>query len=266
MMIKLMDRKHKVPIETFETEATAIFNDHQGEAGIDKLRKLISAQSMAQLPEEVVSSDYVKQIQILFTHLKENGINNVKFDVALMRGFDYYTDIVFEVFDNHPDNNRSMFGGGRYDGLVGLFGVEPVPTAGFAMGDVTIQNFLEAHELVPDLKSTTEVYVIPIGDTLRQVQGLAKIMRDEGANVAVDTTDRKIEKQIKSADKNSIRYVMFVGDEELNTERFKLKDLDSGDEVEVSLERAISTITDHRRRDEDIEATVSWVGFSECCD
>lgn len=257
MMVKLLDRKDKIPMETFESEAATIFNADVRESGIDKLRKLVSAKSMGDLPEEIKDNDYVKEIQILFTHLKENGVVNAVFDVSLMRGFDYYTDIVFEVFDTHPDNNRSMFGGGRYDGLVGLFGVEPVATVGFGMGDVTMQNFLRAHELMPDLKSTTDVYVIPVGDTLRQTQGLAKIMREEGANVAVDTTSRKLEKQMKSADRNAVRYVMFVGEDELTNERFRLKEMDSGEETEVSLERAISMVTDHRRREEDIEALIA---------
>ena len=110
---------------------------------------------------------------------------------------------------------------------------------------------------MPELKSTTDVYLIPIGETLRQVQGIAKIMREEGVNVAVDTTDRKIDKQIKNADKNAIRYVMFVGEDELNSEQFKLKDMDSGEELEVSLERAISMVVDRRHREEDIEAAIA---------
>lgn len=257
MMVKLLDRKSKIPKETFDSEVAAIFNDDQRSSGVDKLHKLVEAKSMADLPQELLDSDHVKEVQILFTHLRENGITNARFDVALMRGFDYYTDIVFEVYDTHPDNNRSLFGGGRYDGLVGLFGVEPVPTAGFGMGDVTIEDFLRVHELVPDLKSSTDVYMIPIGDTLRQVQGLAKIMRDEGVNVAVDTSERKLDKQLKSADKNSVRYVMFVGEQEINDEMFKLRDMDSGDEKEVSLERAMSIVLDHRRKEEDIESSIA---------
>ena len=101
--------------------------------------------------------------------LSNAGIKNVRFDVTLMRGFDYYTDIVFEVFDTHPDNNRSMLGGGRYDGLVGLFGV-PVPTVGFGWGDVTLANFLELHRLTPDLRAETDVYVALIGDVAQEAQ------------------------------------------------------------------------------------------------
>lgn len=81
--------------------------------------------------------------------LGEKGIMNARLDSSLMRGFDYYTDVVFEVFDTHEDNRRSLFGGGRYDNLLEMFGVEPVPTVGFGMGDVTIRDFLETHKLPP---------------------------------------------------------------------------------------------------------------------
>ena len=253
MMVKLLDRKDKIPAETFASEAGGIFNDQQREAGMTKLDALMGAQSMAELPKELLGTEYVKTIQLMFTHLKENGIENVKFDVALMRGFDYYTDIVFEVFDNHPKNNRSMFGGGRYDGLVGLFGVEPAPTVGFGMGDVTIEDFLRAHDLLPALHSTTDVWIIPVGDTLRQAQGLAKIMREEGVNVAVDTSGRKTEKQLRNAAKSFVKYVMFVGEQELSDEQFTVKDLASGNEDKMSLERVITTVADYRHREEALD-------------
>ena len=80
-------------------------------------------------------------------NLKKKGITNIEFDSSIVRGFDYYTGMVFEVFDTHRDNRRSLFGGGRYDNLLEIFGVEPVPTVGFGMGDVTIRDFLETHEL-----------------------------------------------------------------------------------------------------------------------
>lgn len=65
-----------------------------------------------------------KDIDTLIARAKEAGINNVRFVPSIARGFDYYTDIVFEVFDLNPENSRAMFGGGRYDGLVGMFGVQ----------------------------------------------------------------------------------------------------------------------------------------------
>jgi histidyl-tRNA synthetase len=249
LMIRLLDRKDKTEKEVFLGEAEQIFDEKSRESGMAKLTELLDAKSLADLPSTIRDSAPMKQIQILFTHLKENGVSNANFDVALMRGFDYYTDIVFEVMDNHPDNNRSLFGGGRYDGLVGMFGVEPVSTAGFGMGDVTIADFLEAHELVPDLQSETDIYLVTIGDVVRQAQGIAGILREEGVNIAVDITDRKVEKQIKVATSKKIPYALFVGEDDLNEERFNLKNLDTQEEEKLSLERIISKVKDYRSRD-----------------
>ena len=88
--------------------------------------------------------------------LTDEKINNVEFDESIVRGFDYYTGMVFEVFDTHAENRRSLFGGGRYDNLLEVFGVEPVPTVGFGMGDVTIRDFLETHQLPMKYQSTNE--------------------------------------------------------------------------------------------------------------
>ncbi|HEX9594954.1 MAG TPA: ATP phosphoribosyltransferase regulatory subunit, partial [Candidatus Saccharimonadales bacterium] len=97
MMSKLFDRKDKMPEEAFYREAGGIFDKDQ-EDGIKKLEKLINAKSLADLPDSITSTKAMRAVQILFTLLKENNINNARFDVSLMRGFDYYTDIVFEVY------------------------------------------------------------------------------------------------------------------------------------------------------------------------
>ncbi len=88
-----------------------------------------------------------EEIRKILEKLKEKGINNAVFDPKIVRGFDYYTGMVFEVFDTHQDNNRSLCGGGRYDNLLEIFEVEPVPTVGFGMGDITLRDFLETHGL-----------------------------------------------------------------------------------------------------------------------
>ncbi len=161
---------------------------------------------------------------------------------SLARGFDYYTDIVFEVFDKHPDNNRSMFGGGRYDGLVGLFGVGPVPTVGFGMGDVTLQDFLTAHKLLPKLTTETDLYIAILGDITDEAQPMVKQLRDGGLNVAVDFSGRKLDKQIKSALKKGINHVAFIGQHELSDDKLNLKDLLSGEEQLVDVKHTISII------------------------
>ncbi|MBP6880849.1 histidine--tRNA ligase [Candidatus Saccharibacteria bacterium] len=142
-----------------------------------------------------------KGIDTLISRAKGAGINNVRFVPTIARGFDYYTDIVFEVFDLNPENNRAMFGGGRYDGLVGMFGVEPVPTIGIAPGDVTMQNFLESHGLTPNLPTKNDMYLMVENDQFNLAQTYAQKLRADGQNIAVDLSGRKIDKQFKAAKK-----------------------------------------------------------------
>jgi histidyl-tRNA synthetase len=153
----------------------------------------------------------------------------------------------FEYFDTHPENNRSLFGGGRYDGLVGLFGGESVSAVGFAPGLTMTELFLRTHDLLPKSLSSTDVYMIVIGDNLRGAQKLAKNLRAEGINVELDFTGRKIDKQLKTAVKKQIPYLLFVGDDELKQEVYPLKNTTTSEEKKLSFERIVSTVTDRRR-------------------
>ncbi len=225
-LIKLIDRKNKMEPAAFKEQAEAIVPA----AATKQLFGVLKAAKLADLPAELAKHPSVAELQQLMQLLESSGIGNVEFDITLMRGFDYYTDIVFEVFDTNPDNNRSMFGGGRYDGLVGLFGVEPVPTVGFGMGDVTLQNFLETNKLLPTFQPEADLYVVLIGDVYTAAQPALQTLRQKGLNLAVDTTGRKPDKQTKTADKKGIPYVLFIGEAELNSGQFKAKDLKTGQE------------------------------------
>jgi histidyl-tRNA synthetase len=248
---KLIDRMHKMPRETFLAEADAVFAPSQRESGAStKLIGLLKIKHLEHLPEAIRQHESAIELAKLIALLKEARISNVHFDITLMRGFDYYTGIVFEVFDKDPENNRAMLGGGRYDGLVGLFGVEPVPTVGFGWGDVTMQNFLEGHKLLPQFRPEADVYVVLIGDVYARAQKVIQELRDMGANVVVDTTGRKPEKQIKTAVKKGIHYAMFVGEKELNDEQYEVRNLVTGIEERHGASRIVSIIKDYREEDD----------------
>ena len=171
-----------------------------------------------------------------------------------MRGLDYYTGMVFEVFDTDENNNRAMFGGGRYDGLVGLFGVDPISTVGMAPGLTPMTLFLETHNLIPDLKPTTDASIIVLGeDSMAGAQSLAKKLRAEGVRVDVDITLRKIDKQIKAALKRDVGYLIFVGEDEVKEELYTLKDVKSEKEEKLGVERIISILSDYRNDDDDFD-------------
>lgn len=175
-----------------------------------------------------------EKIQEMLNKLQGRGITNVVFDPNLVRGFDYYTGIVFELYDTSSENKRAVFGGGRYDNLLEIFGEEKVPTVGFGMGDVVIRDILESRGLLPQKMSAAHLYVCTFGEqTYSYAISLANEMRAVGLDVIVDYTDKKIGDQIRFADKKGIPFIICVGEDEITKERFKIKDLRSGKEKVV---------------------------------
>lgn len=227
---KLIDRMHKMERQDFIDKIDVLLNAEQRQSGVtEKLLSILNAQALSDLPAEVLEQPPALELQKLLDRLKAGGVDNAIFDPTLMRGFDYYTGIVFEVFDTDPQNSRSMMGGGRYDGLVGMFGVQPVPTVGFGWGDVVLENFLKVHHLLPVLKTETDLYVALIGDVDAGV--VVAELRAQGLNVAVDLSGRKLGDQLKTADKKGLKYVLMIGEDESKTGKFKLKNLDNGQEI-----------------------------------
>jgi len=241
LMIKLFDRKNKISDQDFIDQATEIF-DEQAADGIEKIQKLLNAESMADLPAEIRDSSSVREVQELFTLLERAEVKSLVFDITLMRGFDYYTGMVFEVFDTHPDNNRALFGGGRYDGLVGLFGAEPISAVGMAPGETMMELFLKTHNLLPELHSITDVYIAVLGDTAREAGKIARDLRKAGINAELDIIDRKLDKQIKTALKKDIPRILFVGEEEVKSGLYPLKDLKNNKEYKLDFDHIVELI------------------------
>jgi len=247
-LVRLIDRIDKMSRPEFIALVEAAISPKLRDEGIaNKLVEVLDCKTLLELPVELANSETLSGITELMKLLEADGMVNARFDIRTMRGFDYYTDIVFEAFDLHPDNNRAMFGGGRYDGLVGQFGVDPVPTFGFAPGDVGAALFIESNDLLPKFESETELYIALAGVEYEAVAKLLTELRSEGLNVAVDMIPgKKLGAQFKTAEKKSIRFVSVVGESELASRRFKLKDLQSGAEEELSLERLVAKLKDKR--------------------
>lgn len=233
---KLIDRIHKMERPQFIAKLDEVLTpDARAQGVTEQLLKILDTEQIADLPAEIQSQPCTQEMAAMIAQLHSAGITNAVFDVTIMRGLDYYTGIVFEVADTHPENNRSMLGGGRYDGLVGLFGVAPVPTVGFGWGDVTLQNFLELHHLLPAIPSETDIYAVLIGDIAPAAQPIIQELRAAGLNVAVDFSGKKIGDQFKNADKHGIQNVVIIGESELAAGNFKLKNLQTGEETAGSV-------------------------------
>ncbi|MBP9816855.1 MAG: histidine--tRNA ligase [Candidatus Pacebacteria bacterium] len=212
---QLLDKKSKMSAAEFN-EARASTKDP------------LAAVEEATDPE--VKAEKEKVMELIET-LKGRGVTNVSFDPEIVRGFDYYTGMVFEVNDTDPVNPRALFGGGRYDGLVSLFGGDPIPAVGFAFGDVTFMDFLETHKLMIENEYAPQLYIgTPSPECIPAAQEFAQELRKSGARVFVHIGSKGLGDQIKDADRRGIPLFMAYGADEATSGEVRVKNLASGKE------------------------------------
>lgn len=217
----LLDRKDKMPEEEFESARGAFRRN-----GTDPL-ELILART-----DEATDSEYAKVLALL-AQWEARGITNVIFDPTIARGFLYYTGLIFEVFDTNPENPRALLGGGRYDGLVALFGGEQIPAVGFAIGIETLIDFLTTHNLLPISSSAPTLFIgVPSEEDRASAEALADTLRASGVSVIVHSGSKSLGDQIKEAVRRTTPYFLAYGEQERTSGSVTVKHLaDSTEEV-----------------------------------
>ena len=232
---KIVDKRNKIPRESYVNDLTALGLSGEQIDQIDSLYVMSVREATALCPDSVGTQELIS----LFDMLEKTGLDKYcVFDFGIIRGLDYYTGTVFEVFDEAPENNRAMFGGGRYDNLVGMFAKNAkISGVGYGMGDVTLENFLVTHGLVPDIYKTgvkvliTRFDDVPYEKYLELVNDLRKL----GVTASIYVGTKKFGKQIDYAVKGHYSHVVIMGASELEGGIVKIKDLESREESEVAI-------------------------------
>lgn len=233
-ILRLLDKKDKLSAEAFREEAGKLWLSESDISTLesfttqplDKLRPLLG--------ELTANLDALSE-RLACLH-KLIPAECIRFDASIMRGFDYYTGLVFEIYDTHPENRRALFGGGRYDNLVGAFGTDPLPGIGYGVSDVSLLNFLEVHGLTPELRRSTDVAVIRFSESDRiAALELSRELRTNGVSVETTLSGAKFGKQIQWAERTGARAVLFRGEDELKNNTFACKWLATGVQESFSL-------------------------------
>ena len=159
-LYKLVDRYKKLKPEAFETQLADLGLKDDQKTLFKKYLELDSIDKFKSFAKEVSFSTDLWDYENFFSTLEKlDLLKFIDFNASIVRGLDYYTGLVFEIFDKHPENRRALCGGGAYAGLMNIFGEEKLPGVGFGLGDVTLKDFLEVHELMPDFTSAGMIYI-----------------------------------------------------------------------------------------------------------
>ncbi len=233
--IRILDKYNKLSKEEFKERLIGL-GVKEGE--LEKIIFFMSGTSYAGLKDLIIDTPELKEpyleLMEIINSLTELGYADlIEFNPAVIRGFDYYDGMVFEVFDKNPENKRAMFGGGRYNGLAEIFGEKNFPAVGFAPGDETTRLFLESWNLISKITDLqTEKYYLPLLDISLQMQQnkLAQKLRGEGFNILLGLDSQKMGKALELANKKKITKVIILGSDEETKKSYKIKDMLSGDE------------------------------------
>jgi histidyl-tRNA synthetase len=233
-LYKLVDRYKKLKTDVFDSQLNDIGLSEKNNDLLKRYLALDSIDKFMSFAKEINFPTSSWDYENFFNTLDKLKLSNyINFNASIVRGLDYYTGLVFEVFDKHPENRRALCGGGAYNGLMDIFGEEKLPGVGFGLGDVTLKDFLEIHQLMPDFSAPKhDLYLASEDENLEiETLNLSSSLRALELNICNNTTKAKFKKIIQAAAKSGARAVGIMQQQELET-IVKIKKLDN-DQIET---------------------------------
>lgn len=238
-LYKIIDKAKKVTAEKLDTmvgEVLTSTNDQKLFA--DYLALKTNSEVEVFLTKHNLQDSCESYLKLSSLIEELNLTSFVKYDPTIVRGLDYYTGMVFEIFDLHPDNNRAIAGGGAYANLLKIFNEKPLQGIGFGLGDVTLRDFLETHNLLPDLTKPDIDLFITYTDESSQVTAL-RLANELRANtklkVELNLGKIKFGKIFKLAGSKSHNYVGIIGENEITNNEVQVKNLKTREAQNIKL-------------------------------
>tara|TARA_B100000676_G_C17994807_1_gene797130 strand:- start:171 stop:1427 length:1257 start_codon:yes stop_codon:yes gene_type:complete len=231
----IVDKMDKLSPEVINEQLTEL--GHSPKV-ISKIQSTLGVKHLNSLKKVLKpDSEALKELTTLFEAIESYGISDwVEFDGSIVRGLAYYTGSVFEVNDRKGEF-RAICGGGRYDKLLSTLGGKDLPATGFGFGDMVIMELLKDKNLLPQLLSGVEDIVIALDPELKNVAvKVASVLRDSDRLVDLVLENKKIKWAFKHAERVGANRIIIVAPEEWTRQKIKVKDLQSGEEFETTLE------------------------------
>ncbi|WP_303841836.1 histidine--tRNA ligase [Selenomonas ruminantium] len=183
--------------------------------------------------------DHFHKVQHFLT---EAGVE-FELDARLVRGLDYYTKTAFEIKYPPLGAQSAVAGGGRYDGLIEEIGGNPTPAVGFATGLERVLLALEKQNLLPEMDTQTDAFVVALGE---EAQGAAfKLLtklRQAGLKAGMDYAGRSMKAQMKQANKANARFALIIGEDEVKEACVQLKDMEKSEQEKVSFDNIVDKL------------------------
>ena len=229
----IVDKMDKLPSEVIEEQLSDL--GHSSEV-ISKIQSVLGIKDMNDLTNALEKdSAAITELTTLFDLVDSYGMSEwLQFDASIVRGLAYYTGSVFEAHDREG-KFRAICGGGRYDNLLSTLGGKDLPATGFGFGDMVIMELLEEKNLIPELISGVDDIVLPLSQDLRDIAvRVAAALRLSDRTVDLVLEDKKMKWAFKHAERVGAKRLVLLAPDEWSRKMIKVKDLETGEEKEVS--------------------------------
>ena len=217
-----------------------IIDEFKDRYEIEKLEKILEfSQIKGSITEvekifDVAQLDYWDHLKQLFDSLENRGVSNIRINFGIVRGLDYYSGMVFEVFDKNSSLG-ALAGGGRYDSLTKAFGREDIGATGVAGGVERIILTMQEQKIIPESKQNRVAVLYINGEMQKVAMSITSLLRLNNISADIDLAGRNLKKQMDIATK--AKFSIIVGPQELEEGNVVLHDMNTGTEGTISLEK-----------------------------
>ncbi len=247
-VMKVIDDKEKLTEQEFKEELKELGLSESIAEKVDDLTDISGKidQKMeeieSKIPEDKKAREAFETLENLETFLEAYDIREkCRIDLSIVRGLDYYTGLVFEGFDSEGEY-RAIFGGGRYNNYLQLFGDQKLPAVGFGMGDAVLEEIMREKNKWPEEEISTDAYLLNTDESKsREALNLAKELREQEIKTEVNLSERSFSNQLGYADNINAKYVIIVGNR-TSSDSVELKSMREGSEEVVEKSELVNYI------------------------
>lgn len=231
----IVDKMDKLPADTVSAQLSELGISDSSIATIQSVLGLTELSELKRMLSP--GSPAVVELERLFQLLDSYGISEwTTFDASIVRGLAYYTGPVFEAHDKAGEL-RAICGGGRYDKLIGTLGGRDLPATGFGFGDMVIMELLAEKRLLPDISNRVSDVVFSMDESLREAaMRVSSKLRSTGRTVDLVLEPKRMKWVFKHAERTGAERLVMLMPDEWSSGRVKIKDLETGDEMDVDFE------------------------------
>lgn len=243
-VLRTIDKKDKIGIDKTKTLLTEII----GEDKANKTLEFINADNenteildnLAGFADNDLFKEGLEELKTLYDYMIKFGIDdkNIKIDLAITRGLDYYTSTVYETFINGYESIGSVCSGGRYENLASNFTKQKLPGVGMSIGLTRLFYQLQELGLVEEEKSSKiDFLILPMDKEYHfYAIDVLKKLKDQGKKADIFLEDGKFKKKINYADKINAKYAVIIGEEEVSKNQVSIKNMESGEQFNKNIE------------------------------